>query len=94
MKRTVLVLAVFGVVHVGVSARAQETGGVTFFPFRATDLTQSFENIANELRSQYAILYRPEPLKLDGLYHPVEIRIKNRKDLLVRTRKGYFTPRS
>ncbi len=71
-----------------------ETGGTTFFPFKATDLSQSFENIANELRSQYAILYRPEPLKLDGLYHPVEIKIKTRKDLLVRTRKGYFTPRS
>ena len=71
-----------------------ETGGTTFFPFRATDLTQSFENIANELRSQYAILYRPEPLKLDGLYHPVDIRIKGRKDLIVRTRKGYFTPRT
>ena len=73
---------------------AQETGGTAFFPFKATDLTQSFENIANELRSHYAILYRPEPLKLDGLYHPVEIKIKTRKDLIVRTRKGYFTPRS
>ncbi len=71
-----------------------ETGGTTFFPFKATDLSQSFENIANELRSQYAILYRPEPLKLDGLYHPVEIKIKGRKDLIVRTRKGYFAPRS
>lgn len=73
---------------------SQETGGVTFFPFKATDLTQSFENIANELRSQYAILYRPEPLKLDGLYHQVEIKIKGRKELLVRTRKGYFAPRA
>ena len=73
---------------------SQETGGTAFFPFKATDLTQSFENIANELRSQYAILYRPDPLKLDGLYHPVEIKIKTRKDLIVRTRKGYFTPRS
>ena len=73
---------------------SQETGGTAFFPFKATDLAQSFENIANELRSQYAILYRPEPLKLDGLYHPVEIKIKTRKDLIVRTRKGYFTPRS
>jgi VWFA-related protein len=71
-----------------------ETGGTTFFPFKASDLTQSFENIANELRSQYAILYRPEPLKLDGLYHPVEIKIKGRKDLMVRTRKGYFAPRT
>ena len=73
---------------------SQETGGTAFFPFKATDLTQSFENIANELRSQYSILYRPEPLKLDGLYHPVEIKVKTRKDLIVRTRKGYFTPRS
>ena len=73
---------------------SQETGGMTFFPFKASDLAQSFENIANELRSQYAILYRPEPLVLDGNYHAVEIRIKNRKDLQVRTRKGYYAPRS
>ena len=73
---------------------SQETGGSTFFPFRATDLSQSFENIANELRSQYAIVYKPEPLKLDGLYHEVEIKIKTRKDLIVRTRKGYYAPRT
>jgi Ca-activated chloride channel homolog len=73
---------------------SQETGGITFFPFRASDLTQSFENIANELRSQYAIVYRPEPLKLDGLYHEVEIRVKTRKDFIVRTRKGYYAPRT
>ena len=73
---------------------SKETGGLTFFPFRASDLTQSFENIANELRSQYALVYRPEPLKLDGLYHEVDIKIKTRKDLVVRTRKGYYSPRS
>lgn len=73
---------------------SQETGGMTFFPFKASDLAQSFENIANELRSQYALLYRPEPLILDGNYHPVDIKIKNRKDLQVRTRKGYYAPRS
>jgi VWFA-related protein len=71
-----------------------ETGGITFFPFRASDLTQSFENIANELRSQYAIVYKPEPLKLDGQYHEVEIKVKTRKDLVVRTRKGYYAPRT
>lgn len=73
---------------------SEETGGKTFFPFRASDLTQSFENIANELRSQYALVYKPEPLKLDGLYHEVEIKIKTRKDLIVRTRKGYYAPRT
>ncbi len=51
---------------------AQETGGQAFFPFKVEDLEQSFENIANELRHQYNIFYRPEPLKTDGLYHTVE----------------------
>ena len=72
---------------------AGETGGQVFFPFKASDLNQSFENIANELRHQYNIFYRPDPLKTDGLYHPVEIRVKGRKDLIVRCRKGYYAPR-
>jgi Ca-activated chloride channel homolog len=72
---------------------AQETGGQAFFPFKAEDLAQSFENIANELRHQYAIFYRPEPFKTDGLYHAVELRVKNRHDLIVRARKGYYAPK-
>src|ERR1700730_7204692 len=72
---------------------AGETGGQVFFPFKASDLNQSFENIANELRHQYNIFYRPEPLKTDGLYHPVEIRVKGHKELIVRARKGYYAPK-
>jgi VWFA-related protein len=72
---------------------SERTGGMTFFPFKASDLTQSFENIANELRSQYNILYRPEPIKTDGQWHPVTIRVKGRKDLIVRARPGYFAPK-
>lgn len=72
---------------------AAETGGQAFFPFKVEDLSQSFENIANELRHQYNIFYRPEPLKTDGLYHPVTLRVKGRKDLVVRARKGYYAPR-
>jgi Ca-activated chloride channel family protein len=70
-----------------------ETGGQAFFPFKVEDLEQSFENIANELRHQYNIFYRPEPLKADGLYHSVQLRVKDRKDLLVRARKGYYAPK-
>lgn len=71
---------------------AEQTGGQVFFPFKAQDLAQSFENIANELRHQYNVLYRPEPLKTDGLYHPVEVKVKGRKDLVVRARHGYYAP--
>ncbi len=72
---------------------ARETGGLVFFPFKVEDLTQSFENIANELRHQYNILYRPEPMRTDGLYHPVKIRVKRYKNLVVRARKGYYAPK-
>jgi Ca-activated chloride channel family protein len=71
---------------------AQETGGQTFTPFKVSDLDQSFENIANELRHQYIIVYRPEPFKADGLYHNVDVKVKNRKDLVVRARHGYYAP--
>lgn len=73
---------------------SERTGGMTFFPFKASDLTQSFENIANELRSQYNLLYRPEPIKTDGQWHPVQIRVKGRKDLVVRARPGYYAPKT
>jgi Ca-activated chloride channel family protein len=71
----------------------EETGGQAFFPFKIEDLDQSFENIANELRHQYNIFYRPEPLKADGLYHPVTVKTRNRKDLVIRARKGYYAPK-
>ena len=70
-----------------------ETGGQAFFPFKVQDLAQSFENIANELRRQYNIFYRPEPLKTDGLYHSISVKVNGRKDLVVRARKGYYAPR-
>jgi len=72
---------------------AEQTGGASFFPFEAKDLNQSFENIANELRHQYNLFYRPEPLKNDGQYHSVLIKVKGRKDLLIRARKGYYARR-
>jgi Ca-activated chloride channel family protein len=70
----------------------EETGGQAFFPFKVQDLEQSFENIATELRRQYNIFYRPEPLKADGLYHSISVKVNGRKDLIVRARKGYYAP--
>ena len=72
---------------------ANETGGISLFPFKVEDLSQSFENISNELRSQYNLLYRPDPVHTDGLYHTIDIRVKQKKDMVVRARKGYYAPR-
>ncbi len=72
---------------------AEETGGACFFPFEAKDLNQSFENVANELRHQYNLFYRPQPLMNDGRFHTVAIKVRGRKDLVVRARKGYYARR-
>jgi Ca-activated chloride channel family protein len=72
---------------------AEKTGGRPYFPFKVEDLAQSFENIQNELTHQYIILYRPDPLKTDGLFHPVELRVKGHKELNVRVRPGYYASR-
>lgn len=69
---------------------ADQTGGASFFPFEAKDLNQSFENVANELRHQYNLFYRPEPLNNDGKFHTVAIKVKGRRDIQVRARKGYY----
>ena len=70
---------------------AAETGGASFFPFKVEDLSQSFENIANELRRQYSLLYRPEPMKTDGSFQSVEVIVKTKPGLVVRARRGYYT---
>ena len=67
-----------------------ETGGHAYFPFKVEDLEQNFADIHNELRHQYNISYRPEPLLTDGLFHNIDMRVKGRKDLVVHARKGYY----
>ena len=71
---------------------AKETGGLSFFPFQVSDLEQSFTNIANELRAQYSALYSPDPFKRDGLFHLVDVKVRTRKDVVVRARRGYYAP--
>ncbi|HLB89468.1 MAG TPA: VWA domain-containing protein [Terriglobales bacterium] len=71
---------------------ADATGGRAFFPYKMKDIRNSFTAIEDELRSQYAVSYRPADFDADGRYRSIEI-IALKKDLQVRARKGYFAPR-
>jgi VWFA-related protein len=69
---------------------AEQTGGrVIDVGNKPEKLRQAFEQIANELRSQYNIGYTPTNTKLDGTFRKVELRTKN-KDYRVQARKGYY----
>ena len=48
--------------------------------------------IQDELRSQYALSYKPADFRTDGRYHTIEILAQNHKGLRVRSRRGYFAP--
>jgi len=71
---------------------ADATGGRAFFPFQIRDVADDFAEIQDELRSQYAISYKPADLKHDGHYRTIEIVANNRKDLRVRSRRGWYAP--
>jgi len=71
---------------------ASATGGRAFFPFKMKDITRSFAAIEEELRSQYAVSYKPSDFDADGRYRSIEIT-SIKKDLQVRARRGYYAPR-
>jgi len=70
---------------------ADETGGRAFFPFKIQDVSDAFSQIQDELRSQYAISYKPADLQPNGKYHTIQILADNKK-YKVRSRKGYYAP--
>jgi len=71
---------------------ADATGGRAFFPFQIRDVANAFAEIQDELRSQYAVSYKPADFRTDGRYRTIEIVASDHKNLHVRSRRGYFAP--
>jgi VWFA-related protein len=71
---------------------ADATGGRAFFPFQMREMSDAFQSIQEELRSQYTMAYKPANFVADGRYRAIEILAQDRS-LKVRTRKGYFAPK-
>jgi VWFA-related protein len=72
---------------------AEHTGGRAFFPKKETDLKAAFEQIEQELRSQYLVAYSPTNKQRDGKFRQMRIEIVNpelRNELKLRYRPGYF----
>jgi len=72
---------------------AEATGGRAFFPHRLEDMPASFLAIQDELRSQYALVYKPADFKDDGSFRTIYLFCLDRQ-YKVRAMKGYFAPKS
>jgi VWFA-related protein len=71
---------------------AVATGGQVFFPPSVEEMSNSFHDIEEELRSQYSLTYTPADFKEDGAFRTIYLYCNDRR-YQVRTRKGYFAPR-
>lgn len=76
----------------GVAKRlTDETGGRMIVVRSEKNLEAAFDQISEELRSQYTIGYTPTNKKHDGSYRKIKVEMKN-KDYSVLTRRGYYAP--
>ncbi|HSE32292.1 MAG TPA: VWA domain-containing protein [Pyrinomonadaceae bacterium] len=70
-----------------------QTGGAVFIPKTVAELDVAFNEIASDLAHQYVLSYYPAPEHRDGRLHVIDIALKSRKDVRVRSRKGYYAPK-
>jgi VWFA-related protein len=68
---------------------SEDTGGRVFRVERKYPLEVIFQELQQELRSQYSLAYSSTNPARDGGFRKIEIRPKN-KDYRVQARKGYF----
>jgi Ca-activated chloride channel homolog len=71
---------------------AEATGGRAFFPKSLDDMPSSFQAIQDELRSQYALVYKPADFKDDGSFRTIYLFCRN-QHYVARAMKGYFAPK-
>ena len=72
---------------------AAQTGGAVYIPKTTAELETAFEQIAADLAQQYVLSYYPRDDHRDGRFHVIDLQIKSRKDVRIRARKGYYSPK-
>jgi VWFA-related protein len=71
---------------------AEETGGRMIAVRSEKKLVEAFDEISEELRSQYTLGYYPTNTAHDGKFRKIKVETNNH-DFKVLTRKGYYAPK-
>jgi VWFA-related protein len=71
-----------------------QTGGAVYIPKTTAELNDAFQQIAADLAHQYVLSYYPGDERRDGSFHNIDLRVKARKDVRIRARRGYYSPRA
>jgi len=70
-----------------------QTGGAVYLPKTTDQLDVAFDQIAADLAQQYVLSYYPSSEQRDGRLHKLDLRVKSRNDVRIRSRKGYYAPK-
>lgn len=70
---------------------SQETGGRVFFPTTVAELPKIYEQISEELASQYSMAYSSKNPLRNGAWRRIDVRV-NKPGLVARSRRGYYGP--
>jgi len=68
----------------------QTTGGRTINFLKRSGLEEAIQAVAGEVHRQYIVSFQPKPDPA-GLFHRLHAEVRDRPDLLVRTRGGYWS---
>jgi VWFA-related protein len=72
----------------------KQTGGSVYSPIDERELDDAFRQITAELSQQYILSYYPEhDAEKRGEFREISLNVKNRQNVSVRTRKGYYVPK-
>ena len=65
-------------------------GGAVYDAQQVSDMRGLAYKIAEELRHVYVVSYYPTNPLSNGGYRNIRVRVKNRDDIAVRHRRGYY----
>jgi VWFA-related protein len=71
----------------------QATGGRAFYPRSEDDLRLAFNQIAEDLSSQYLVAYYPTNSARDGRFRRLQVKIRDHENWTVAHRAGYVAPK-
>ncbi len=70
-----------------------QTGGAVYIPKTMAELNEAFVQIAADLAHQYVLSYYPGEEQRDGRFHTIDLKVRSRKDVRIRARRGYYSPK-
>ncbi|HYJ47669.1 MAG TPA: VWA domain-containing protein, partial [Pyrinomonadaceae bacterium] len=92
-ERMVINHSLYRLAHQEMDILARDSGGRSFPIADLRDASGAFQQVAEELGTQYSLGYYPTNKTRDGRFRSIRVQVRGHADIHVRTREGYHTLR-